>query len=475
MWRALRNALKQVVTAVRGKERPSVVPGFLRPIDTGAVARQLNLKEVGSERGMKQLPATGDPVFDAVEQTIIQRVVSEWTWQGGELINNLRAYAERLIGFSVRAEQAQLVLAAKNALTRLQEASIRAVAQLGPLKEAYLAARKELDDFRKRHRLERPARNPGRRWTTFGLLFVLIGVESALNGFFFAKGSEFGLIGGVGTAIGISATNVIFAFLLGLWPARLINRRNIFVRTLALLVTIAGIAGLIALHAFAAHFRDATALVGEDRALQTAIDTLKQAPWAVADINSAYLFGLGVLFGLGAFWKGYTFDDPYPGYGPVSRRAESAREAYSDEHHLLFDDLEAEKEDTVEKLREGIARIPDFPQKAGQIRMQRAALLETFRAYEGSVELAANQLLEIYRGANKSSRTTPAPAHFGEAWKLPHSFLSGREMIDVTPEPETTSPEEISAIVAELDQHRDAVLSEYMKMIKQHPHPTDMQ
>ena len=34
----------------------------------------------------------------------------------------------------------------------------------------------------------------------FGLLFVLVALESVLNGFFFAKGSEFGLVGGIGTA-----------------------------------------------------------------------------------------------------------------------------------------------------------------------------------------------------------------------------------------------------------------------------------
>jgi len=117
MWRWLWNALKRFGGAVRGKDRPSVVPGFLRPIDTGALERQLNLKEQGVERGQKGLPDSEEKVFDAAEQTVVQRVVSEWTWQGDELINNLRAYADRLIGFSIGSEQAQLALAATNALS----------------------------------------------------------------------------------------------------------------------------------------------------------------------------------------------------------------------------------------------------------------------------------------------------------------------------------------------------------------------
>jgi hypothetical protein len=73
-------------------------------------------------------------------------------------------------------------------------------------------------------------------------------VESVLNGFFFAKGSEFGLLGGIGIAVGISIVNVIFSFMLGLWPARWINHRNWLVKILALLTTIAGIGTLILLH-----------------------------------------------------------------------------------------------------------------------------------------------------------------------------------------------------------------------------------
>jgi hypothetical protein len=96
MWRLVKNALNWLASAIRGTRPPSVVAGFLRPIDTGALERELNLKEVGSQRGMKELPDTTDDIFDAVEQTIVQRVVSEWTWQGEELINNLRAYAARL-------------------------------------------------------------------------------------------------------------------------------------------------------------------------------------------------------------------------------------------------------------------------------------------------------------------------------------------------------------------------------------------
>jgi hypothetical protein len=422
----LAGALKNFVKSVKDNGRYGVVLGFLRPIDTDRISRELRLKESAVARGKNNLPDTTDIHVDAIEQAIVQRVESEWTYQGGEITNNLRAYADRLLGFSIFAEFENLQLAGSNALTRLRAVSSQALADLGPLRDGYVEARKEYDQFRVRHKIDRPPRDPSKRWTTGGFLFILIAIESILNGFFFAKGSEFGLIGGVGTAIGISGFNVTFAFMLGLWPARWMHHRNVMVKCFAFLVVCLGIASIIALHVFAAHLRDATASVGEDRALLEAWRNLVIAPWKLADLSSYYLFGLGIIFGLSSFWKGHSFDDPYPQYGALHRRMAAAREAYSEEHALLFGDLENIKEETVQRLSDGIDRIPLFPQQAAQIGIQRSALIEQFRAYERSIETAANQLLQFYRDENRVARSTKAPPRFDERWALRDSFLTTR-------------------------------------------------
>jgi hypothetical protein len=54
--------------------------------------------------------------------------------QGGELINNLRAYADRLMAYLIDAEFKKLCLAADNAPTKLRSASHRALADVGPLR-----------------------------------------------------------------------------------------------------------------------------------------------------------------------------------------------------------------------------------------------------------------------------------------------------------------------------------------------------
>ena len=160
--------------------------------------------------------------------------------------------------------------------------------------------------------------------------------------------------------------------------------------------------------------------------------SLTNSPWRLADMNSYYLFGLGLIAAISAFYKGCTFDDPYPFYGAKSRAVENAREAYSDDHAELFDALAEIKDNTIQKLSDGIVRIPLFPQQAANIRAQRAALVQTFRGYEASVVTSANQLLSRYRDRNRRTRQTPVPNYFDRSWHLPHSFLDSVEVRTLT-------------------------------------------
>lgn len=464
---------RRFAEAIRGDDGRGLVQGYLRPIDTDAIARKLKIDAEAAERGARNQPASDSVALDSIEQNIVQHLESEWTFHGSELLNNLRAYNSRLIAVSVQTELANLDLLAKNTLSRLRDANHRAEADLGPLREDFLSYREELSGFRQKHKLKRAARNPARRWTTFGLLIFLIGIESGINGFFFAKGSEFGLLGGIGTAIGISMVNVLSAFILGLFPFRWLNHRNYLVKFAGLILSIAGIACLFGLHAFAAHYRDATASLGEARAFQEALRTLETAPFALADFDSYYLVGIGVLWSFLAIWKGATFDDPYPRYGSHSRRAATAREAYSDEHADLFKDLEDIKEDTVGRLEEGIQRIPRFPQEASLIRSQREADLKAFRAYEQGVDTAVNQLLARYRDANRHHRKSDVPKRFNVDWRLPRSFLDDSSVLKELAEPPSQSLD-ANAALAELRSLSNAVIDEYDSLLGKYPHPTQM-
>src|SRR6185312_4812176 len=149
------SVFRKAADAIRGADKPTTVPGFLRPIDTDRIARELQLDKIAAERGRENLPSSTSNSLDGVEQQIVQLIESEWSWQGGEFINNLRSYAQRLVGYSIQSEFANLEIGAKNTLAQLRAAHHRAEADLGPLREQFIALREGLRDFRLKHRLKR--------------------------------------------------------------------------------------------------------------------------------------------------------------------------------------------------------------------------------------------------------------------------------------------------------------------------------
>lgn len=457
----------------KGDAVPQLVPGLMKPIDADQLAEELRLAVRGQDDGSHELPPTHGGTLNAVEEEVIGRIMAEWVIQKEHLITMLRAYRDRLAELNAVAEIAQLRLASSASLTRFAQSKQEMRGDLARLRGAYIEARNELSDFRIKHGLKRPARSPSGRWTTVGLLFVLIAVESVMNGLFFAKGSETGLIGGVGTAFGISLVNVVFCFLLGLGPARYINWRGWTIRSVSLILTVAGLAGMLFIHLFAGHFRDAAAS-GNSNAFATASNQIFSEPWRLADISSWYLFGLGTLFGLLSFWKGYRHDDPYPHYGETFRRERDASERYNTEHDEFFGALEEVRDATIKKFEAGIANIPEYVAKSHQVRTARSALVEKFRNYEETVVQTANRLLTIYRDANRRRRQTPPPAHFSVPWALPASATGGLDALALSTDAPDGIVTDVDATLNELRALSEAVLRSYGELLAATEHLTDL-
>ena len=435
--------------------------GLLEPIDVSAVARRMELVKRGNERGQQSIPPPGQTSLDEVEQSVVQEITSAWTVQKSQAIGTIRALEETASRFNVAAQLAQLRLAARDARASFAAARQDMRGELARLRSDATEAAKELAQFRVRHRLSRPARLPGAKWTTVGLLIFLIGIESILNGAFFQKGSQLGLIGGIVTAIGISLCNVIALFVLGLTGGRYLHHRSWLAKLMALLACFFVFALMLLLHGFAAHLRDATAAVGEARAYNAAIAKMMTAPWALSELSSWYLVSLGVLFGIGAFWKGYRLDDPYPGYGAISWRARATEVIYDNAQRDLLDELRAVRENTIERFDDALTALPHEARRAGEARADALALAARFATYEDHLEECTNTLLSAYRDSNRSARTDAGPAHFAERWRL---LPRGEVQVRLSAGPDPVS---IDPALTEIRELHDELLSEYEALLKE--------
>lgn len=183
------------------------------------------------------------------------------------------------------------------------------------------------------------------------------------------------------------------------------------------MVLVIVLSGVFALNLSFAHYRDVFAL-GLDNPEERALSAMIETPFVLHDIKSWWLAGIGLIFAFVSLIDGFKWDDPYPGYGDVSRRRDVRREEYQDAKHVWLNALGERREQARAEVSE-IRRDIDMMQgEIQQANLGRRHFTAAFFAHVSHLESAANQLLDVYRDANRDARNRPVPAYFEQRWWL---------------------------------------------------------
>ncbi|HUY67708.1 MAG TPA: hypothetical protein VMV79_00215, partial [Alphaproteobacteria bacterium] len=279
------------------------------------------------------------------------------------------------------------------------------------------------NDFRKHHRLMHPADYPLSRLWSFTIILVILAIESILNGNFLAHGLETGLIGGVIEAFVIAAINVSFGYFLGDCVVRYLFHRSYLLRALALIEVPVSVGIAVSFNLLVGHYRDA--LNGPDplHASAIALNSLAMNPFVLASFQSWMLFAMGLFFCMVAALDGFKMDDPYPGYGKISRKHEEITQEYMNEKANIIDDLNHTRDRALESIRNARQNLAARRAELAGILDHRDKLIHLFETHRDYLNRAANDLLAFYRRTNAEARTAPAPRHFGDSYALPPSPL----------------------------------------------------
>jgi hypothetical protein len=254
---------------------------------------------------------------------------------------------------------------------------------------------------------------------------------------------------------------------LGYFPARWAHHRSWAIKLPALLALMAGIVAIIVVNAFVAHYRDAYERLGDEVVLRDVIARLIAAPADLMRLQSWLLFLLGVGFaGLG-FAKGYSLDDPYPGYGAVDRRRAEAETAYISNRQMRIEEVTDTRDRAITSLASAIERLRGAAAQREQILGARAQMVSSVASHEVHLEQAANALVSIYRDANRAVRTEPTPAHFSTRFRFQSQILESTAIKTLL----TTqiARHDAEALIAELDRLRNGVLTAYAAIIDTAP------
>jgi hypothetical protein len=434
-------------------------------LDTHKIALDLSLSIEGERRGVRNDPPITATTLDDIELRIATYVEAERNHCHDRVIRDLSVYDERLASFAFLSKLDEVKSRAQSATAQFLALRKQGQSEILGAERRVTEAWGELAEFRAEHHLRRPATFPDSLLLRWGVIGLIVVVESAVNGVIFAASNSFGLIGGVIYALVLSALNVGLGLAFGRLLLPQLVHRSVLRKLVGLLSTFAYAALVIGLNLLAAHYRDLSRGVESLEIDLVLIPRVFETPFKLREFSSWMLFVLGLVFTLIAAADGFSMDDPYPGYGPVTRRGSNAMEDFNESYALLLD----KAEEIRTEASDGMTSVID----SAEIEMAtyrtlidgRHKLVATYRDYVGYLRQCAQELLEVYRSANRKARSTPAPATFTRSWDF------GRSDDDLRGIPSTLSlqsvDDQIRSGIEELRRLRTELTEDHRRTVEE--------
>lgn len=424
MFRALMEKL--------GTPRHDLIPDlspFPTP-DCSAIVRDLTVRRKGEQDGSRNYPASGSDQPTRAELDIDNRFRELVKKAERTLSEQWNAYSSRIRAGSI--DQGDVLGALTEGRRKLEEAreNVRAAqAELTSLRQQHLAAEQEFVAFRSRNGLDhRLPRYPSefRRAIMLSSLFLMLVIESFLNGTFFARGSETGLVGGVSKAIALSAVNICVGFAAGFLVWRWARGRGAWRKMVWGIVALLLIALSFVINLFIATYRDLFAAVGGVHGLSDTVARMKMGLSGLADTDSLVLLVLGFVFSVIAAVEGFYLDDPFPGYGGVDRRRHDAEERLRAATQARSDENIRLKDDALNAIASALDVVQSRSDDRSRATLGRQAVVQAYARHCDDVQAAYEAVLRTYWEENERARSTPSPARFNSdpprlSWlKPPH-------------------------------------------------------
>ncbi len=400
-------------TSGRERARSSWDP-ITNPFDAKRVAGELRLEELGREFGSAGVPLESDTSLSGTESSAVLSVEQAQT-------DYIESYQLRLKALQAQVSRSNLSAAIAEAMSSADHFERQAAnlltenaTELQRFEEVARSRREALDRFRAlHHRVELP-HYPGsaKRLFYFVAAIALVGLETALNSNFFAKGLGGGVLQGIVEAGAFSVTNIVLSLGAGVFVARYKNHVSWAKRLAGYVGTTAVVCGIAALALLVSHYRDAL-IGGAENAGALAMQTLTQNPIGLAEPSSWILATLTFAAGIFALWEGYVLDDRYPGYGRVHRMAEEAANEYGDYISALRAELATYRQSLLERL-EAAQRACDasLVELKGAI-ADKQRLGDEMPNQIRSLQSALVALVMTFRQANNLGRQgRPSPDYF---------------------------------------------------------------
>lgn len=392
----------------------------------GEIGKQVErLQDLGVKQGRQNLPPQGATSLDANE-TKLEATAKKF------VLDELSGYKKLIAGLdstvdasshSLREVEAkcEALLSDSSGGDDISHHLSGEVYSLVKLKVNELAHLSDFLGYRAEHDISRQAHYPKDFLYHFSLIFIAVAIETIVNAFFFENAN--GLVGGAVVAFAVSIVNLGTAAFFGYF-FRYKNHKEGFQKFVGWTCLFLAVLTSIYLNAVFSTFRAEYANVLDPNSVTENSAAFKNSLSAAAlmfngyipfaDILSFVLFFVGLLLSAFAFYKGYTTDDSYPGYGQKDRLYKislgNLEVAQAEAHAKLRTFLDARRTE----LASVKSSLATENQRITQTRNTLATTNHAFSAVLQQIQMEYKLAMESYRMSNKAVRTVPAPGYFVE-------------------------------------------------------------
>ncbi|HTQ12539.1 MAG TPA: hypothetical protein VMH86_01585 [Rhizomicrobium sp.] len=448
----------------RDRASVSYYPSSLafQALDADTIKERLRLASRGKWRGQRNEPRSDSTSWDEVEQEITNLIQNEHKSSIEQYLGQMKTYSARLGHLDLESIVTEIRNQTNSVLADFNVRAMEGLDYLQTLESELKSAKGDLNSFQQEHNRRRNASTKGMLWIAVSILFMLIlfSGEIFFNGEMLGEGLTQGLSAGIAYAMGFSLINIILGAIAGHFAFRMKNHERLSISAWGWTCIFVWLGLIILFNLGVGHFRDALSGADWENAKTLAISSLVAHPFVLATFESYALWGFGMLISLLVALDVYAMDDPYPGYGNMTRTANHAVQNFIEGKDQIRQDLQAWRDDAKKNMEISHEKASRWKSDYATLTSSISAYRQALVAHIAHLVSVANRLLEFYRGENVKERTTPAPDHFSK----PFEFTDAT--VPEVPTPKVLTEERVAELAQEatklLEGAVETINSEYV-------------
>ena len=398
--------------------------GEFLPIDVEVAKKNLKLAERARENGEKSVPSATTSRKDAMAVEIDTYINHLVLMAKDKFVDRLKAIDELS---KVQSGSLQYITEIyENARAELKTTAREHYNSLFTAKREWVLGEAEFAAFREKHNRIGPARYPSNKTKIFGWIFLITIVEIMTNAYALGAAHPSGPIGVILEIFMFGIANVGVAFLLGCYIWRYFFHIASAQKILAIVLALPMMCFIVFLNFFLAHYRDAISKLADNdlSALQMmtlmqklggqARDTLIQNPLVMDDFKSYLLLFVGLLASIFATKKSFELDDPYPGYGKISREQDDLASNFNDEQTFALKDMNDLVDDYSSQINTQLGFIKTGDSRVNTRENDKKQLFDKYNNWLTVAQSVGEALYAFYREENmKARKAKKEPKCFG--------------------------------------------------------------